>query len=391
MADINQILTRIKNAIFGKDVRQAIHDGVKLAYDTASGIDGKATKAQSDAASALTAANSAKTTAEGIAGTANSALNVAQSANQTATIAKNTADSALQKADGALKELPNKIDVNFGGSTSYQKIVTYGPTPTGVSVSPLAVTELPATDYLPAAGYTIIGLSSSPRSNDSAVSKEYVDTRLDRKIESKWAGVLPYASTQLVMYDNEDGMIAGYVPNAKFGITVRNGGIENYTFALGNCGLDPESDDELVNYGFMKSYIDTAVTNKVTSATGPISQNLATVTRYVPITYYCDTLTPTPVFINRMTGESIGVRQLIATLMAVDRMASPSIRLVRNGRTNTYYLSKLSFNGTQIVQADFVAMYLEGAIMHFSAMYLSYDSNAATFSDRYVGTNPENA
>lgn len=277
MADINQILTQIKTAIFGKDVRQAIHDGVKLANDTASGIDGKASTALSNAASALTAANSAKTTAEGIAGIAqearttastasakaNQALEVAQSARDTAnsannlaSTAKDIADEARRKADGALEELPNKIDANFGGSTSYQKIVTYGPTPTGVSASPLVVTELPATAYLPAAGYTITGLSSSPRSNDSAVNKEYVDTRLDRKIESKWAGVLPYASTQLVMYDNEDGMIAGYVPNAKFGITVRNGGIGNYTFALGNCGLDPESDDELVNYGFMKSYME---------------------------------------------------------------------------------------------------------------------------------------
>ena len=35
MASITQILEKIKHAVFGRDVRQAIHDGIKQTYDDA--------------------------------------------------------------------------------------------------------------------------------------------------------------------------------------------------------------------------------------------------------------------------------------------------------------------------------------------------------------------
>ena len=79
MSNIQQILASILNAIYGKDVRQAIHDGVEMAYN-------KADDAETSAAAAAEAASgsqeSAAASAEAAAASASSASGFANQAEQ---------------------------------------------------------------------------------------------------------------------------------------------------------------------------------------------------------------------------------------------------------------------------------------------------------------------
>lgn len=122
MAVIDDILSKILSAVYGKDVRQSIHDGIKTSYDisseaksvadtakstadtaksTADTAKSTANTAKTTANTASTTANTAKTTAEAASATATEAKTTAEAATATANTAKSTADTAKSTADTA--------------------------------------------------------------------------------------------------------------------------------------------------------------------------------------------------------------------------------------------------------------------------------------------------
>lgn len=89
MSSIQEILASILKAVYGKDVRQAIHDGVEMAYN-------KADNAETSAAAAADAAS----------GSQNSAAASAQAAANSASSASDFADAAEQYKNEAFHTTP---------------------------------------------------------------------------------------------------------------------------------------------------------------------------------------------------------------------------------------------------------------------------------------------
>lgn len=89
MSSIQEILASILQAVYGKDVRQAIHDGVEMAYN-------KADNAETSAAAAADAAS----------GSQNSAAASAQAAANSASSASDFADAAEQYKNEAFHTTP---------------------------------------------------------------------------------------------------------------------------------------------------------------------------------------------------------------------------------------------------------------------------------------------
>lgn len=89
MSSIQEILASILNAVYGKDVRQAIHDGVEMAYN-------KADNAETSAAAAADAAS----------GSQESAAASAQAAANSASSASDFADAAEQYKNEAFHTTP---------------------------------------------------------------------------------------------------------------------------------------------------------------------------------------------------------------------------------------------------------------------------------------------
>ena len=107
MSKIQEYLTKIMNAVYGRDVRSAIHDSIEECYrdvSTAETLADAATKkantAASNADAKATAANTATTQANAARDAANSAAN---NANTKAGLANTAAENANNKADAANK------------------------------------------------------------------------------------------------------------------------------------------------------------------------------------------------------------------------------------------------------------------------------------------------
>lgn len=101
MSSIQQILASILNAVYGKDVRQAIHDGVEMAYNKADD-----------------AATSAAAAAEAASGSQESAAASAQAASDSASSASDFADAAEQYKNEAFHTTPAGYEAFVGDVNS---------------------------------------------------------------------------------------------------------------------------------------------------------------------------------------------------------------------------------------------------------------------------------
>lgn len=100
MSSIQQILASILNAVYGKDVRQAIHDGVEMAYN----------KADDAATSAAAAAEAASGSQESAAASAQAASNSASSASDFADAAEQYKDEAFDTTPAGYEEFVSKTN-----------------------------------------------------------------------------------------------------------------------------------------------------------------------------------------------------------------------------------------------------------------------------------------
>lgn len=103
MATIDQDIEHIRHAIYGRDVREAIADGLEHCYADGDATIRRAEAAANSADSAASSANTAASNANSAAGSANSAASAANAAAATATQKGNEAvNIATQKGDQAV-------------------------------------------------------------------------------------------------------------------------------------------------------------------------------------------------------------------------------------------------------------------------------------------------
>lgn len=100
MSSIQEILASILNAVYGKDVRQAIHDGVEMAYN----------KADDAATSAAAAAEAASGSQESAAASAQAASNSASSASDFADAAEQYKNEAFHTTPAGYEDFVNQVN-----------------------------------------------------------------------------------------------------------------------------------------------------------------------------------------------------------------------------------------------------------------------------------------
>ena len=128
MSNISKYLAQILSAVYGKDVRQSIHDSIECCYtdvqngvtlaETAAGkANSAATSSETRTSDVITALNASVNTAIGNANGATTAANMAASnANTKASAAQTAADNAniaKEACDKAVSELPSTIESYF--------------------------------------------------------------------------------------------------------------------------------------------------------------------------------------------------------------------------------------------------------------------------------------
>lgn len=115
MSKIQTLLQQIQTAVYGKDVRQSIHDSIKECYDDVTSAKTLADKSiiQMDekiSACDISAANA--NTKASLADTAASNANVKAALAQTAA---NTANASATACDDAVAAIPNQVIQAFAG------------------------------------------------------------------------------------------------------------------------------------------------------------------------------------------------------------------------------------------------------------------------------------
>lgn len=98
---IEEVLLAIQTAVFGRDVRGAIHDGIAICYNDVTASETVANAAASAANDAATAADTAKTAANNAASAANTAATNADTARTNANNAASAAATATTNANNA--------------------------------------------------------------------------------------------------------------------------------------------------------------------------------------------------------------------------------------------------------------------------------------------------
>ena len=100
-SNIQDLLNQIMNAMYGRDVRQSIHDAIEMCYDNTATGKTTAEAAATSANTAATAATNAATAANTAASNANDARDNANAAAAAAGIAKDNANTAATAANNA--------------------------------------------------------------------------------------------------------------------------------------------------------------------------------------------------------------------------------------------------------------------------------------------------
>lgn len=156
MSKISEYLQLIKTAIYGREVRDAIHDSIEQCYTDVTNAKTLADTATSNANAAASNANSKATLANNAAAAANAATSsantAASNANSKATLANNaasnadtataSANAAASNANSVASQVQTKLDNGeFIGPTGPQG--NTGSTPV---ITATASTGLPGTD-----------------------------------------------------------------------------------------------------------------------------------------------------------------------------------------------------------------------------------------------------
>lgn len=107
MSNIDAYLRQILSAIYGRDVRNSIHDSIKECYTDV-------TKGVTLAETAAGKANTATTNANSATSAANTATANAKTATTNANNAASAANSSAQRCDTAVAALPDQVTNLFG-------------------------------------------------------------------------------------------------------------------------------------------------------------------------------------------------------------------------------------------------------------------------------------
>ena len=105
---IEEILNGILKAIYGREVRQDIHDGIEMGYNIATESKTAAQQAVSDAEAAILTANTAAEAANSAASSANTAVSAANNA-------ADAANTAAQNAQQLTSQLTSQFQAWFDG------------------------------------------------------------------------------------------------------------------------------------------------------------------------------------------------------------------------------------------------------------------------------------
>lgn len=113
MSRIGILLENILKAVYGKDVRQSIHDSIEQCY-----IDVSSAKTLADDSVTLMQeniddCNGAATSARSAADTANSSASIAEASAATANTAASNANASASACDAAVDALPDQVTEVF--------------------------------------------------------------------------------------------------------------------------------------------------------------------------------------------------------------------------------------------------------------------------------------
>ena len=113
MSRISTLLSNILSAVYGKDVRQSIHDSIEQCYTDVSAAK---TLADSSVVTMTQKISDCDTAAEGArtaANTANASASNADVSASSALTAASTANASAAACDSAVSELPNQVSEVF--------------------------------------------------------------------------------------------------------------------------------------------------------------------------------------------------------------------------------------------------------------------------------------
>jgi len=113
MSNISVLLENILKAVYGKDVRQSIHDSIAQCY---SDVDAAKTLADSSVATVqqkITDCEAAASDARSATNTANASASNADASASSANVAASTASASATACDAAVAALPNQVTEVF--------------------------------------------------------------------------------------------------------------------------------------------------------------------------------------------------------------------------------------------------------------------------------------
>ena len=116
MSRISNLLASILSAVYGKDVRQSIHDAIEECYIDVSNSKTLSEEASENANAAAVSAESRTTAAISSMETkTNAAISNCNSAADSANTAANNAISSKETCDAAIAEIPGKLEAAIDG------------------------------------------------------------------------------------------------------------------------------------------------------------------------------------------------------------------------------------------------------------------------------------
>lgn len=117
MSRISNLLAQIMSAVYGKDVRQSIHDAIEQCYTDVSNAktiaDASTTAANTAAANASAKATAADTAASGANAATQAANTAATAANQAAIEASTRTTEAVNKANSDISTALNNLGLAY--------------------------------------------------------------------------------------------------------------------------------------------------------------------------------------------------------------------------------------------------------------------------------------
>ena len=113
MSKIQTLLQQIQTAVYGKDVRQSIHDSIEQCYDDVTSAKTMADQSIGQMDIKISACDIAAANANAKATLADTAASNANTKAAIAQIAANTVNASVTACDHAVAELPNQVTQVF--------------------------------------------------------------------------------------------------------------------------------------------------------------------------------------------------------------------------------------------------------------------------------------